>query len=124
MPLFLRSTNHHPLSTLQDSSRLHLINPQRLQTFQKFLRAGSVKFLILRFNAQKEPVAAGACEALDVEYWMIGLRQTIQGEHAEHRDESSNQNRRFKSDGNKRRPAIERPAADVEGVVNHRGVIL
>src|SRR5262245_23522292 len=74
---------------------------------------------IFRFNNQKETVARGQSKIRSVENRMIGLRQLVQRQHAQHGRESCHQNRTFESDWNKRRPAVERFAADVDRIINH-----
>ena len=49
---------------------------------------------------------------------MVGHRQTIQRQHPEHRRQSGKQDRHFKSHNDERRPGIERPPANVDGIAD------
>ena len=55
---------------------------------------------------------------------MIGHGQAIQRQHAEHRRNRAEQNRHLERDHDERRPGIERPAADIGRVADHRHPIL
>src|SRR6267143_738436 len=55
------------------------------------------------------------CEAMHVENRMVRLGQLVQGEHSENSGEGCAENCELKGDGNERRPAIERAAANVDG---------
>src|SRR3954447_19447537 len=56
----------------------------RLERFQEVARRVDVELRIRRFDAEKEPVAAGEREPRQVEDRVIRLRQTVEREHAEH----------------------------------------
>src|SRR5712691_5670979 len=55
---------------------------------------------------------------------MVRLGQFVQGQHAEDGSERGSENRQLKCDGNESRPAIERAAADVQGISDGRSPVL
>ena len=63
-------------------------------------------------------------ETRNVENRMMGVGQSVQREHTEHRGERCPQNGQLKGDGNKGRPAIERAAANVQRVGDRRSPVL
>ena len=73
---------------------------------------------------RKKSVAARQLKTLDVEYRMIRHRQSVERQHPEERRQSSDENRHFKSHRNERRPAVQRPAADVYRIIDDRYPIL
>ena len=83
-----------------------------------------VELWIGGLDAQKEAISAGELEALDVENRMIGHRQAIERNHAENRRQRGHENGQFKGDRNKDRPAVQRPAADVDRVIDGGNPIL
>src|SRR6478672_3577128 len=56
----------------------------RLERFEEAARRFDVELRIPRFNAEKEPVAAGEREPRQVENRVIRLRQPVERQHAEH----------------------------------------
>ena len=83
-----------------------------------------VELRIARLDAKEKTVARSQSESRHVEYRMIRRRQAVHQQHPEDGRDRREQHGQFKRDGNERRPAIERPAADIDGIADHRGVIL
>src|SRR6266699_5534099 len=77
-----------------------------------------LKLSITRFDDQEKTVARRQREVRRIEHGMIWLRQFVQRQHAEHRRESSAQNRALKRDGNESRPTVKGFTAHVEWIVN------
>src|SRR5215469_14718823 len=71
----------------------HLRYFQGIEAFEKTARLVRPEFRVLRLDAEEEMIAAGAFEIRHIENRMIGLRQSIQGEHAEDRGQRSAQDR-------------------------------
>src|SRR5271157_918954 len=87
-------------------------------------RFRQIEFRIARFDTQEEAVRGCVREAFHVEDRVIRLRELVQGQHAHHGEDGSAENGEFKSDGNERRPAIQRPAADIHGIGNRSNPVL
>ena len=96
----------------------------RLQVLQKLFRRNQIKLRIARFDAEKKAIARRQRKARNVENRMVRLRQAIQCKHGEYRRERGKQNRELERNWNERRPTVEGASADVQRVVDHRGVIL
>src|SRR5262249_30432417 len=75
-------------------------------------------------NAEKETVSACQLEALNIEDWMIGHRQTIEREQTEYRRKGGDKDRQLKCHRNERRPTVQRTAADIDRVVDHSDPVL
>src|ERR1700688_2169435 len=71
---------------------------------QEPCRLHQMKLIIMRQDAQKEFVARCAFETLHVKQRMMRLRQPIQRQHAEHREERRPKDGQFECHWNKRRP--------------------
>src|SRR4051812_15608260 len=78
----------------------------RVQGLEKVPRLVDVELRVTRLDAQEESVAAGQRESRDVEYGVIGLRQPVQRQHAEHARQCGDQNRALEGDRYERRPAV------------------
>ena len=68
---------------------------------------------IFGLDTNKKMVRGSVRETRNVENRMMGMGQSVQREHTEHRGERCPQNRQLKGDGNKGGPAIEGAAANV-----------
>src|SRR5207302_1061382 len=90
----------------------------RVKFLEKARAFRRMEFRILRLDANKKTVRGGMREAVHVENRMIRLGQFVQGEHTENRGERRPENGQLKGDGNKRRPAIQRAAADIHRISN------
>src|SRR5436190_21002226 len=88
-------------------SEFHITNVPRFQTLQKSDRLVMIKLRIICLDYQKETVACRQRKVRSIENRMIGLRQLVQGQHAEYRCERSGQHGAFKGNRNKRRPTGE-----------------
>src|SRR5271166_622105 len=84
----------------------HLMNVMRLNALEKPGCFRKVEPRVAGLDAQEKAVRGGAGEALYIEYRMIGLRQLVERQHANHREGGCPQNRQFKRDGNECRPAV------------------
>src|SRR5579864_1025850 len=103
----------------------HLENVRSLELLQKTSRIREMKPRVAGLDAQIEAVAGGVPrETIDVEQRMMRTRQAIEREHAENRGQRGSQHGHLKRDGDKRRPAIERPPADILRIGNHRYPVL
>src|SRR5260221_326890 len=82
----------------------HLRDFLRMEAIQKTFGFRQAEPGVLGFNAQEEPVPAGAHKVGRVEHRMIWLRQTIEREHAEHRSQRRAQDSAFERNRNERWP--------------------
>src|SRR5438034_397960 len=73
---------------------------------QEPARFFSLKHRVARLDAQEKPIAGRHFKAVDVEHWVIRLRQSVQRQHSKHRRESRQQNRAFECYRDERRPAV------------------
>src|SRR5689334_24300508 len=64
----------------------HLAEVMRLQLLEETQRFHDMKFRVARFDAKIKPVGSRVDEALYVENGMVRLGQTIERQHAEHRE--------------------------------------
>ena len=94
------------------------------QGSQEFPGLLELEFGIVRFNAQEETGLAGQIKLGNVEQRMIGMRETVQREHAKCAGQTRAEDGEFKGNGDKRWPGIEGAAADVDGVTVGGGVNL
>ena len=69
------------------------------------LALGQLELGVVRFKTEEEFIFLSVFQkALDIKDRMIGLWQTVQGEHAEHRRKSGEQDRHFEGHDDERRP--------------------
>src|SRR5256885_11386657 len=93
---------------------LHLAYMPRMKRLQKAGRFGNMELGIAGFDAEEKTVTGSVLgETMDVEEWMMGLRQAVQCQHTEDRGQGSPQNSHLKSYRDECGPAIQRPSADV-----------
>src|SRR2546423_3567558 len=71
-------------------------------------------------DAKKEAIAAGKREPRHVEDRVIRHRKAVQGQHAEHSRQGGDEDGALEDDWDERRPAEQRPAADVPGILDSR----
>src|ERR1051325_4593033 len=90
----------------------------RLQRLEKLPHFVELEFRIACLHDEKELVARGLIESLDVEDGVIRHRQAVEGEHAEHREEGGDEHGALERDRDPRRPRVVRPAADVERIAD------
>src|SRR5437879_6101614 len=76
----------------------------RMERVQELLRALEIELRVLRFNAEKKPVAARQREPRDVEDRVVRLRQPVQREHAEYGAQRSDEDRALEGHRDERRP--------------------
>src|ERR1019366_5057774 len=95
-----------------------------LQRLQERARFVAIEERIGGFDAQEETVAASLCEARHVERGVIGHGQAAQAEHAQNGCQRRKKNGHFKGDDDVGGPTVQRPPADVDGVIHHRDEIL
>src|ERR1017187_3035845 len=95
-----------------------------LQRLQELARAVAVEERIGGFDAQEETVAAGQRESRHIKSRVIGHRQAAEAEQAENGGERRKENGHFKSDDDVGGPTVQRPPADVDGVIHHRDEVL
>src|ERR1035437_3090500 len=95
-----------------------------LQRLQELARFVAIEERIDGFDAQEETVAAGQCEARHIECRVIGHGQAAESKHAENGGERRKQNGHFKGDDDIGGPTVQRPSADIDGVVHHRDEVL
>src|SRR6266480_1525537 len=95
-------------------------HPPRAQRFEKPASRLEIELRVLRLDAQEEAVAARQREAGHVEDRVIGHRQAVERQHAEDGRQGRSENRAFEGDGDKRRPTVQRPSADVDRIRDRR----
>src|SRR5450759_3125955 len=95
-----------------------------LQRLQELARFVSIEERIGGFDAQEETVAASLCEARHVERRVVGHGQAAQTKHAENRGQRRKENGHLKRDDDVGGPTVQRPPADIDGVIHHRDEIL
>src|SRR5579862_923084 len=95
---------------------LHLRHMLRMHALQKFRAFREMKLRVVRLDAQIKTIIRSAGEASHAEDGVMRLRQLIERQHAKHRKNGSSKNRQFECDGDKCRPAIQGPSADVNRV--------
>src|SRR5258708_19476800 len=83
----------------------HLRDLLGMKILKKLFRLRQAELGVLRFHAQEKAVTAGAVKARRVEDRMIGLRQSVQGQHSEYRRQRNADPRPLKRHGNKHGPA-------------------
>src|SRR5258708_2399077 len=81
----------------------HLRNFLGMEPLKKTFGVIEAKLRIFGFNAQKEPVAAGAHKVGRIEDRMIRPGQPVERQHANHSSQRSSPNPAFKSNGNELR---------------------
>src|SRR5262245_26782859 len=59
---------------------------------QEFAGAFEIEFRVVGLDAQEEPVPARQSETRHVEHRVVGLRQAVQRQHAQHRGERGDEN--------------------------------
>src|SRR5262249_32610688 len=96
----------------------HLRNMQWVKAFKKTPGLILTEPWVLGFNAEKKAIAAGANKPGRIEHRVIRLRQSIQGQHAEHGRQRCSQNSAFESHRNERRPGMKGLAAHIDGIVD------
>ena len=97
------------------------IDVPRTETLQEVGRAQPVELRIRRLDRQEEALVAGDLgEARHVEHRVIRHRQPAQQDPAEHRRERREQDRQLEGHRDERRPAVERPSADVQRIGDRR----
>src|SRR6185312_16437103 len=101
-----------------------LANLQRVELVQESTRQSRVETRIGGLDAEEEPVARSKVEIRRVEYRMIEPRQAVQYQHAEERGQRGPEHGHLEGRRNERRPAMQRPAAGVDRIVDHRRVPL
>ncbi len=79
---------------------------------------------VLGLDHQEELVGRRQAEPLDVEHRVVGLRQPVQRDHADRRRQRREENRQLVGRHDERRPGGQRPAADVERILDRRGPVL
>src|SRR5947209_1676430 len=103
----------------------HLTDMVRAHRLEKTRRVREIKLVIARLDAQEKAIRRGVLrKSFHVEEWMMRLRQSVQREHSKHRKKRRAQHRKFERYRNERRPAIQRPAADIQRIGNHIAPIL
>src|SRR5262245_14175173 len=102
----------------------HRIKALRLQRLEKLPGLLLVEMRICRFDSEKESVLRRAFELRHVKQRMMGFGQAVYRQHPERSGESCKKDREFKRHDDKRGPAVERPAADVERIGENRRVVL
>src|SRR5437870_9423595 len=78
----------------------------RSERFEKRARLFEIELGIARLDAEKESIAAGEREARHVENGVIGLRQPVQGEHAQDRRQRGAEDRAFEGHRDECQPAV------------------
>src|SRR5262245_51331700 len=84
----------------------------RPEALEKAPGLDGVELRIRRLDHEEERVLARALEPGVVEHRVVRPRQTIQGEHAEHRRERRNEDGQFERRRNPGHPRVQGPAAD------------
>src|ERR1035437_6483720 len=90
-----------------------------LQRLQELARFVAIKERIGGFDAQKEAAAAGQRESRHIKGRMIGHGQAAQAKHAENGGKRRKENGHLKRDDDVGGPTVQRPSADIDGVVHH-----
>src|SRR5919108_2555185 len=96
----------------------------RADGFEKSPGSFRLKLRIGGFDAEKKSVAARQLEAIHIKYGMIRHRQAVKREDAKEGKQGGDENSQFESHRNKGRPTVERPAADVDRVVDNSHPVL
>src|SRR5437763_5803531 len=94
----------------------HLRDLHRMKVFEKTPGFVEPEMWVYGLNAQEEAITAGTNKIGRIKYRMIGLRQTIERDHAKYGGQRGAQDGALKGHGNKRRPRMKRLPADVEGI--------
>jgi hypothetical protein len=87
-------------------------------------RVAGPELRVAREDHQEVLVARRELEAVHAEDGVIGHREAVQDDHPEDRRDSRHEDRAFERDRDERDPAVRRPAADVEGVLENGGPVL
>src|ERR1035441_7588918 len=95
-----------------------------LQRLQKLACLVAIEERIGGFDAQEEPVPASLCESRHVERGVIGHGQSAQAEHAQNGRQRRKKDGHFKGDDDVGGPTVQRPPADVNGVIHHCDEVL
>src|ERR1017187_9688434 len=95
-----------------------------LQRFQELARLLAIEERIDGFDAQEETIATSLCEARHVERGVIGHGQAAQAEHTQNGCQRRKKDGHFKGDDDVGGPTVQRPPADIDGVIHHRDEIL
>src|SRR6266436_90084 len=97
----------------------HLADVLRLDAFEESRRFGHAEFGVGGLDAEEETVVRSVLlEAIDIEEWVMRLRQFVEREHAQHRGDRREKNRQFERDGDESGPTVQRAATDVHGISN------
>src|SRR5438270_12841272 len=91
----------------------HLVSAQIAQELKRIFNS---EFRIGRLYAKKEAIGRCPCKFRDVEYRMIGPRETIHKQDAEQTGDRGQKDHAFESDRDVRWPAIRRTASHVVGI--------
>src|ERR1700748_1002348 len=78
------ANNNHAMRICAGRLIRHLRYLFRLEAFQQLAGIRQTEPWVLRFNAQEEPVPAGAHKVRRIENRVIWLRQSIQRQHSEY----------------------------------------
>src|SRR5258705_9943338 len=78
-----------------------------LEPGQEPARLFALKHRVTSLNAQEETIATRHLKAVNVEHRMIRLRQSVQRQHPEHRENRSQQNRALECDRDERGPTVQ-----------------
>src|SRR5215472_2088278 len=99
---------------------LHLVDMFGVEALQEFRSLHKIELRIPRLDAQKEFVGRRLSKSLHVKHWMIWLRQLVQREHTDDRKYRSAQHGQLERHRDKRRPAVQRSAANIHWIGNRR----
>src|SRR5262245_32018861 len=102
---------------------IHHRNMCRLQTHQKTLGSLTVKFWVRRLNQQEELIPCCKLKPIYIEHRMDRSRQAVTKDHSDDSAECRKEDGHFERDRNKLGPAVQRPSADVDRVINDGQVI-
>jgi hypothetical protein len=95
---------------------VHLVNPVRVEFVKKARGFRKMEFGVASLDAKKEPIRRGVDEAMYIENRMMRLGKSVEGEHPKDRAKRGAQNSELESHGDESRPAIQRPAANIQGI--------
>src|SRR5690349_18871887 len=104
--------------------RFHIINPVGTERFKKASCFVELELRIGGFDDKKKTAPARELETFHVEHRMVRHRQAVQGQDRKKGEQSGDQNRKLKGNRNERWPAVQRPAANVDRIINHRDPVL
>ena len=94
----------------------HLVDRDRMMLLEELPHGLDVEQRVARLDAEEEPVARRQGEVRRVEHRVVRPGQAVEPQHAEDRRQRREEHGHLERDRDERRPAIERPAADVDRV--------